>query len=53
MAEASAKMTTSDPRELSPDSSLVVGNNVTLTLQTDALFINGMSILTHGVMQPH
>jgi hypothetical protein len=42
-ADASAaKMAASDLGELSPDSSLAVGNNVTLTLQSDALFVNGM-----------
>ncbi|KAF3393673.1 Sphingoid long chain base kinase 4 [Talaromyces pinophilus] len=40
-ADASAaKMAASDLGELSPDSSLAVGNNVTLTLQSDALFVN-------------
>ncbi|RAO65618.1 uncharacterized protein BHQ10_001630 [Talaromyces amestolkiae] len=40
-ADASAaKMAASDMGELSPDLSLAVGNNVTLTLQSDALFVN-------------
>ena len=42
-ADASAaKMTAHDSEEVSPDQSLTVGDKVTLTLQTDALFVNGM-----------
>ena len=53
-ADASAaKMTASELGELSPDLSLAVGNSVTLTLQTDALFINGMYEKRHGVLPRH
>lgn len=53
-ADASAaKMAASDMGELSPDLSLAVGNNVTLTLQSDALFVNGMYKSIYAVLQPH
>lgn len=41
-AGASAPTTTNDLGELSPELSLAVGNNVTLALRSDALFIKGM-----------